>query len=88
MTFADGYYRCICDPTAMKQLRQNSDFREVARYPGSGMVNPMQPFLAPNASFFTGTGPAYGQAGFVAGQPVMPTGFLFEGVNQSAPVAA
>jgi hypothetical protein len=26
-------------------------------------------------------GPAYGQAGFVAGQPVMPTGFLFEGVR-------
>ena len=25
--------------------------------------------------------PAYGQAGFVAGQPVMPTGFLFEGVR-------
>ena len=26
-------------------------------------------------------GPAYGQAGFVAGQPVMPSGFLFEGVR-------
>ena len=41
----------------------------------------MQPELAPNANFFPGMGPAYGQGGFVAGQPVMPTGFLFEGVR-------
>jgi hypothetical protein len=27
-TFADGYYRCIVDPTAMMHLRQNADFRE------------------------------------------------------------
>jgi hypothetical protein len=80
-TFADGYYRCIVDPTAMMHLRQNSDFREIARYPGSGMINPMQPNAAPNANFYQGMGPAYGQAGFVAGQPVMPTGFLFEGVR-------
>ena len=80
-TFADGYYRCICDPTAMMHLRQNSDFREIARYPGNGMINPMQPHLQPNANFYQGMGPAYGQAGFVAGQPVMPTGFLFEGVR-------
>ena len=33
-TFADGYYRCIVDPTAMMHLRQNADFREIARYPG------------------------------------------------------
>jgi hypothetical protein len=71
-TFADGYYRCIADPTAMMHLRQNDAFREIARYAGNGMVNPMQPELAPNASFFRGMGPAYGQAGFVAGQPVMP----------------
>ena len=80
-TFADGYYRCIVDPTAMMHLRQNSDFREIARYPGQGMINPMQPNAGPNANFFQGMGPAYGQAGFVAGQPVMPTGFLFEGVR-------
>ena len=80
-TFADGYYRCIVDPTAMMHLRQNSDFREIARYPGNGMINPMQPALQPNANFYQGMGPAYGQAGFVAGQPVMPTGFLFEGVR-------
>ena len=80
-TFADGYYRCIADPTAMQHLRQDSDFREVARYAGQGIVDPMQPHLAPNANFYLGMGPAYGQAGFVAGQPVMPTGFLFEGVR-------
>ncbi|MGA1730749.1 MAG: hypothetical protein ACO4B5_11020 [Steroidobacteraceae bacterium] len=80
-TFPDGYYRCIADPTAMQHLRQDSDFREVARYAGQGIVDPMQPHLAPNANFYLGMGPAYGQAGFVAGQPVMPTGFLFEGVR-------
>lgn len=79
--FPDGNYRAILDPTAMKHMRQDSDFREVARYPGSGMVDPSQPFLAPNANFYTGMGPGYGQAGFVAGQPVMPTGFVFEGVR-------
>ena len=80
-TFSDGYYRCIADPTAMMHLRSNSAFREIARYAGNGMVNPMEPNQAPNANFFYGMGPAYGQAGFVAGQPVMPTGFLFEGVR-------
>jgi len=80
-TFADGYYRAVVDPTAMKHLRQDNDFREVARYAGQGIVDPMQPHLAPNANFFLGMGPAYGQAGFVAGQPTMPTGFLFEGVR-------
>jgi len=69
------------DPTAMMHLRQNSDFREIARYPGTGMINPMMPAMQPNANFYQGMGPAYGQAGFVAGQPVMPTGFLFEGVR-------
>lgn len=80
-TFGDGYYRAICDPTAMVHLRQNDAFREIARYPGTGLVDPMNPGAAPNANFFQGMGPAYGQAGFVAGQPVMPTGFLFEGVR-------
>ena len=80
-TFSDGYYRCIVDPTAMMHLRANSDFREIARYPGQGVIDPMNPALAPNANAFLGMGPAYGQAGFVAGQPVMPSGFLFEGVR-------
>ena len=65
----------------MMHLRQNDAFREIARYAGNGMMNPLQPEQAPNANFFHGMGPAYGQAGFVAGQPVMPTGFLFEGVR-------
>ena len=83
-TFADGYYRCIADPTAMMHLRQNDAFREVARYAGQGQVNPMQPELAPNASFFQGMGPAYGQGGFVAGQPVMPKPLGLYGVNRIA----
>ena len=41
----------------------------------------MNPITGPSANFFQGMGPTYGQAGFVAGQPVMPTGFLFEGVR-------
>ena len=80
-TFADGYYRCIVDPTAMLHLRQDTSFREIARYPGQGIANPMMPNQGPSAINYMGNGPAYGQAGFVAGQPVMPTGFLFEGVR-------
>jgi hypothetical protein len=80
-TFADGNYRAILDPTAMKHMRQDADFREIARYPGNGLIDPSQASLQPNANFFTGMGPTYGQAGFVAGQPVMPTGFVFEGVR-------
>jgi hypothetical protein len=80
-TFADGLYRCICDPTFMMHLRRDADFREIARYagnPGQGMYmgNPMLPN---NTSFFQG--PQAGQAYFLAGEPVMPTGVQFEGVK-------
>ena len=80
-TFADGLYRCICDPTFMMHLRRDPDFREIARYsgnPGQGMYmgNPMMPN---NASFFQG--PQAGQGYFLAGEPVMPTGVQFEGVK-------
>lgn len=80
-TFADGLYRCICDPVFMMHLRRDSDFREIARYagaPGQGlyMGNPMMPN---NASFFMG--PQAGQGYFLAGEPVMPTGVIFEGVK-------
>lgn len=80
-TFADGLYRCICDPTFMMHLRRDSDFREIARYagaPGQGMYmgNPMMPN---NSSFFMG--PQAGQGYFLAGEPVMPTGVQFEGVK-------
>jgi hypothetical protein len=80
-TFQDGYYRCLMDPEFGKHQRQDSDFREIARYPGNGQVNPMMPFMQPNAVNYLGGGPAYGQAGFVAGAPVMPSGMLFEGVR-------
>ena len=80
-TFADGLYRCICDPTFMMHLRRDSDFREIARYagaPGQGMYmgNPMMPN---NSSFYMG--PQAGQGYFLAGEPVMPTGVQFEGVK-------
>jgi hypothetical protein len=80
-TFSDGLYRCICDPTFMMHLRRDPDFREIARYagnPGQGMYmgNPMMPN---NASFYMG--PQAGQAYFLAGEPVMPTGVQFEGVK-------
>jgi hypothetical protein len=69
-TFADGLYRCICDPTFMMHLRRDPDFREIARYsgsPGQGMYmgNPMMPN---NTSFFQG--PQAGQGYFLAGEPV------------------
>ena len=60
-------------------LRQNSDFREVARYPGNGQINPLMSGMQPNAALYMGQG--FGQATFLAGEPIMPTGFVFEGVR-------
>ena len=77
--FADGYYRCIADPSFMKDLRADQGFREVARYPGMGQPNPLMGSMAPNAAIYGGG--QYGQAQFVAGEPVMPSGFVFEGVR-------
>ena len=80
-TFADGYFRAILDPEFVTHMRQDSDFREVARYPGMGQINPLQPYAAPNAINFQGSFAGYGQAANVAGAQTMPTGFLFEGVR-------
>jgi hypothetical protein len=77
--FADGYYRCIADPSFMKDLRADQGFREVARYPGMGQPNPMMGSMSPNSAIYGGG--QYGQAQFVAGEPVMPSGFVFEGVR-------
>ena len=77
--FADGYYRCIADPSFMKDLRADQGFREVARYPGMGQPNPLMGMMAPNAAIYGGG--QFGQAQFVAGEPVMPSGFVFEGVR-------
>ena len=65
----------------MMHLRRDPDFREIARYasaPGQGMymANPMMPN---NTSFYMG--PQAGQAYFLAGEPVMPTGVQLEGVK-------
>lgn len=88
--FEDGNYACLCSPRFMKHLRQDPDFREVARYPGSVPVTQMMPGMGPepmqipfvnnpNALIFAGQGA--GQASFVNGVPVMPTGVVFEGVR-------
>ena len=80
-TFADGMYRCICSPTFMMQLRRDQDFRDIARYPttpGQGLYY-SNPMMQNQANFFQG--PQAGQAYFLAGEPVMPTGVNFEGVK-------
>ena len=80
-TFADGMYRCICSPAFMMQLRRDQDFREIARYPttpGQGLYY-SNPMMQNQANFFQG--PQAGQAYFLAGEPVMPTGVNFEGVK-------
>jgi hypothetical protein len=77
--FQDGYYRCIADPSFMKDLRADQGFREVARYPGMGQGNPLMGAMGPNQAIYGGG--QYGQAQFVAGEPVMPSGFVFEGVR-------
>ena len=77
--FQDGYYRCIADPSFMKDLRADQGFREVARYPGMGQPNPLMGMAAPNAALYQGG--QYGQAQFVGGEPIMPSGFVFEGVR-------
>jgi hypothetical protein len=77
--FADGYYRCIADPSFMKDMRADSGFREVARYPGMGQPNPLMGAQSPNSAVYGGG--QFGQAQFVGGEPVMPSGFVFEGVR-------
>ena len=52
--FQDGYYRCIADPSFMKDLRADQGFREVARYPGMGAPNPLMGMSAPNAALYPG----------------------------------
>ena len=88
--FEDGNYACLASPRFIKHLRQDPDFREVARYPGAvplsalmpgmPMSPPQVPFVNnPNALIFGGN--QVSQASFVNGVPVMPTGFVFEGVR-------
>ena len=78
--FEDGYYRCIADPSFMKDLRADQGFREVARYPGMpGQGSPLMGAGQPNQAIYAGG--QFGQAQFVAGEPVMPSGFVFEGVR-------
>lgn len=88
--FEDGNYACIASPRFLKHLRQDPDFRAAAREVGCVPINAMMPGQAmapaqipfvnnPNALLFGGAG--VGQASFVNGVPVMPTGFVYEGVR-------
>jgi hypothetical protein len=63
----------------MKDLRAYQGFREVARYPGMGQGSPLMGAGGPNQAIYAGG--QYRQAQFVAGEPVMPSGFVFEGVR-------
>lgn len=89
--FEDGNYAAIISPRFYKHLRQDPDFREVARYPGQIPLSMMSqeyalgpaqiPFInTPNALLFGG--PQQGQSYSVNGMPhLMPTGMVFEGVR-------
>jgi hypothetical protein len=72
--FADGLYRAIVSPRFMTHLRQDPDFREIARYPGFGEQQ-----FPTNQMIFQGG--QFGQAGMAGMQPSMPSGVVFEGVR-------
>jgi hypothetical protein len=72
--FSDGNYRAIVSPRFMTHLRQDNDFREVARYPGFGEQQ------YPTNQMIFGGG-QYNQAGLVGMVPGMPSGIVFEGVR-------
>jgi hypothetical protein len=86
-TFEDGNYVCVCDPYFLKDLRADSKFLEVSRYPtyapigamtpgASSMAPPQLPFNSP-----WGQGLMAGQTKDVMGQTLMPLGFVFDGVR-------
>lgn len=72
--FPDGTYRAIVSPRFMTHLRQDNDFREVARYPGFGEQQ-----FPTNQMLFAGG--QFQQAGLAGMQPMMPSGIVFEGVR-------
>lgn len=87
-TFEDGNYACLCSWKFLQALRRDDEFREVARYPGnipstnlvpgaSAMQPPQVPFS--QSPFYAGI--QGGQAYDLAGQTMMPTGFVFNGVR-------
>lgn len=88
--FEDGCYACLASPRFIKHLRQDPDFRAVARYPGAVPITGLMPGMpmgpaqipyvnSPNTLIFGGGG--VGQSAFVNGVPTMPTGFVYEGVR-------
>lgn len=71
-TYSDGNYRCLASPRFMRHLRSDPDFREVARYPGFQGFQPSMGIYG---------GPQYMQSNTPQGAPVMPSGFVYEGVR-------
>lgn len=87
-------YHALGSPTAIKHLRKDADFREVAKYPGAIAMNALQSGLMPMSApmmpdpgdwrgmpnTLVQSGGFYGQVGYMAGG-MMPTGFVFEGLR-------
>jgi hypothetical protein len=87
--FEDGNYWCLCSPEFMRHLQRDPEFREIARYPGSILVNQMLPpaeeqgipQVNPAASAQYAQGLMAGQATDVNGMTTMPTGLAYRGVR-------
>lgn len=85
----DGNFAAICDAYFLKDLRSDSKFLEVSRYPGycpvSALHSPsssMQPPQIPFNSVWS-QGLMQGQAinMDMMGQQLFPTGFVFDGIR-------
>lgn len=92
--FSDGFYYCLASPRFIKHLRQDADFREVAKYPSfvtAGQLAPgITPYSAPmvpppGSNYISGpnqlifNGQQFNQASM--GGDAMPVGIAFEGVR-------
>jgi hypothetical protein len=87
-------YHALSSPTVLKHLRKDSDFREVAKYPGAIPMSMLQPGMSSMAAplmpapgdwrgmpnTLVQSGGFYGQVGYMAGD-MMPSGFVYEGVR-------
>lgn len=88
-TFEDGTFACVCDPYFLKDMRSDSKFLEVSRYPGFCPVGAMTPgsgsMTPPQVPFNSvwAQGLMQGQAMNMdmTGTSLMPTGFSFDGAR-------
>jgi hypothetical protein len=62
-------YHCLADPIFMKHLRANSDFREVAKYPGAVPIESLQSGAMPMSAPMMPS-----PMGIMGGGNIMPTG--------------